>query len=518
MKIFLTTAVWGENYVDIFSQYSLASLLSKNNIPRLSSEHKLTLHLITTKADYQRLTKKSSFKIIKDLDLDVEVIVSFIEDVFASEKLVFGYSNKKYKFLSKLQNFAIKMSAKYDVIVFNYSDFVWGDGALLNIVTKLDEGFEAVLGFCMPVDLGKCKNELTSLSHKDGFLNVDNLTASKISISAMHREAMLRYWNAPIFTVTPTYLMWKVSDEEGVLLRAYHQTIFALKTSFFNKGFSENLGSSLDGYYSSLVVENSNYFIADNSESICVFSLYETIIDSRLVGQKTKNDSLRECLTCVVSEANRKLAIDHPIMLRTTNVSNRKKWDDVKHESMEILKDLHDDIVFNRAEHEKLYTLDADSEVSDGNIFIINLIKKIIINLGLSNDVVSIILKINRIFFKKKSNQNYSLKKLIICNFLAYVCRYKILNLYSELMLIRWFKELYKYIYLDHAIESQIDNFFSGLIFLEIEKLMKSGDINLAVNNLKFIDEKFNGLINHTDFIGFKYNCAAANNPFIGLY
>jgi hypothetical protein len=58
MKIFLTTAVWGEKYVDIFSQYSLASLLSKNNIPRLSSEHKLTLHLITTKADYQRLTKK----------------------------------------------------------------------------------------------------------------------------------------------------------------------------------------------------------------------------------------------------------------------------------------------------------------------------------------------------------------------------------------------------------------------------------------------------------------------------
>ena len=36
MKIFITTAIWGTKYVDIFLQYSLASLLSKNNIAQLS--------------------------------------------------------------------------------------------------------------------------------------------------------------------------------------------------------------------------------------------------------------------------------------------------------------------------------------------------------------------------------------------------------------------------------------------------------------------------------------------------
>ena len=95
MKIFITTAIWGSKYVDIFSQYSLASLLSKNNIPHLSSLHEITIHLITTKSDYQRLKNKKSFNSVKNLD--VKVRFSFIEDITGSEKPATGYTVKKYQ-------------------------------------------------------------------------------------------------------------------------------------------------------------------------------------------------------------------------------------------------------------------------------------------------------------------------------------------------------------------------------------------------------------------------------------
>jgi hypothetical protein len=94
-----TTSNWKFFDIDIFSQYSLASLLSKNNIPHLSSLHEITIHLITTKSDYQRLKNKKSFNSIKNLD--VKVRFSFIEDITGSEKPATGYTVKKYQFLDR---------------------------------------------------------------------------------------------------------------------------------------------------------------------------------------------------------------------------------------------------------------------------------------------------------------------------------------------------------------------------------------------------------------------------------
>lgn len=502
MKIFITTAIWGSKYVDIFLQYSLASLLSKNNIPQLSYLHEITIHLITTKFDYKRLQNIKSFKVI--IDFNVNIIFSFIEDITGNEKPATGYTVKKYKFLTNLQNYAIKMSDDYDVIIFNYADFVWGDNSLNNIILKIDDGHEAVLGFCMPVDLVKCADKLDSFIDEHGSLSVDNLTASKISISAMHREAMLRYWDAPLFSITPTYLMWKVNDGQGVLLRAYHQTIFALKTDFLKHNFDENIKSSLDGYYSSLVVENSNFFVATSSDTICIFSLYDTIIDSRLIAGKTKFDSLSECLKSVVSESNRKLAIDYPIMIKTSNSYNQKIWDDVKYDSEISLSELHNKITFNKIQHKELYTSDLEEDVSNTNIYLVNKFKTLLIFFGLSN--ILILSKIRYLMKIKKNKFRSFPLSFLLFKFFNYLNKIKFLNIYSELVISNWLKNLYHYIYIRFPIESKIDSYFANKIINELSILLKNGDIKKTLTNINEIEENVNNIFTQIDSVGFKYH------------
>jgi len=55
MKVFISTAIWGKSYIDIFAKYSLSSLFAPGNIPAASDKHEITLHITTTKKDLKLL-------------------------------------------------------------------------------------------------------------------------------------------------------------------------------------------------------------------------------------------------------------------------------------------------------------------------------------------------------------------------------------------------------------------------------------------------------------------------------
>ena len=62
-SILISNPVWGKKNCKIFCNYSLKSLLFKNNIPLLLKEKfKITLHILTKKEDLEIFRKNIFFK------------------------------------------------------------------------------------------------------------------------------------------------------------------------------------------------------------------------------------------------------------------------------------------------------------------------------------------------------------------------------------------------------------------------------------------------------------------------
>ena len=479
MKVFITTAVWGKSYIDIFAKYSLSSLYAPGNLPTIIKDHEITLHISTTKKDLMILKSYQIFRIIEKSAICLDI--DFIDEITNEKNPPIGVGGRKYKFLTSLQNHAIEKSKQHDLIIFNYSDFVWGDSSIGNMIKKCENGIDSVLGFCLPVDLNKCNLTLSRSTNDNGILSISNQESSRVAVNAMHREAMLRYWDSPVFTTTPTYLMWKVGSE-GVVLRAYHQTVLALKTQVFNEGFEKNEGSSLDGYYSTLIVKKGNFEVATDSSQVSVFSLYETVIDSRLIKWKTKKESMYECLRSIVTIEHRKLAEKYPILIKTTEITNPLLWDEMISQSSKVLTEMHRAVSFDQIAHNLLYLQSDPVETlysSDLSIQFINLIRRVIIKLGISEA------NYEKIVLLKKwliDHDGISRKRLLLV-FLGVLKKYKILGIYSEILIGKYFPRLHNKIFIYLAFESQVDQMSTRIMVKKINDLKDAGE----VNNLKEI-------------------------------
>ena len=344
MKVIISVALWGQRYVETFAGHSLASQLSPGNIPRVVSEHQLTYHIITTRRDAKRLKGHPNFR---RLVSSCEVVWDIIEDRgYDPWQIPADLDGEKYPFLSQLQNIAFERSLEHDVVVFNYADFIWADGALSHTIAMMQANVDAVLGFCPPVDTEKGKRALEQHRRQDADLSstltLPPRTAADIIIDNLHAEARLRLWDGPNFTSVPTYIMWPVADE-GLLVRAYHQTVLALRVKADDPWYRGGIRrGSLDGYFTAGLADRGGIVHAADSEQVLVFSLYETALNSGLHAGDSREKSVRKCLQMFVSEGQRRFA-ETPLLIKQ-RVTDAAEWGAVAQRSWGILSKFHEEV------------------------------------------------------------------------------------------------------------------------------------------------------------------------------
>jgi hypothetical protein len=340
MKVFLSVALWGRSYAETFVKYALASQLSPGNIPKLIENHKVTYHLVTTHDDAAWMRAQPNFRLLTDC---CEVIWDFIEDLgFLLDQIPTEKDGEKYPFMSRLQNIAFERSLEHDILVFNYADFIWADGSLLGTAELMEPDVDAVLTFCLPVDSCDGKQALDGLraSSGTGVLTIAPRVLAGIAVDHLHAEARLRMWDGPAFTTTPTYLLWPVGAE-GLVVRAYHQTVLALRVKSDDPDFRAGIRrGSLDGYFSAELADSGAIRFADDSEQVLVFSLYDAISDTRLHAGQTREKALKNCLRRSVS-AGQRLFADVPIRVKS-QFSDADAWSSVERRSQSILAKLHE--------------------------------------------------------------------------------------------------------------------------------------------------------------------------------
>jgi len=353
MKILISNALWGEGYCSIFTKYSLATLLSRGNIPKLAERSELTLHIVTTRRDRRRLLRDSALAEAKRY---AAIEWELIED-FVSHSPPVGPGGEKYPFLSALQNIAIKRSLDHDVIVFNYADFIWADGSLAHAVHTLmgsDEPRDAVFAFCLPVDRdsGVRALEQHRQASKPEVVELAPRHGAKIAAECIHREAKIRFWEeTPRFTNLPSYLIWRVGDQ-GLLMRSYHQSILAMRVRRDDPQYLQGiLRGSLDSSFGAQLAKRTSLAFATDTDRVLVFSLYHTPVDSRVPPGVTREMSLRSLLTGDVTPEQRPFA-ERPIFLRLRD-GNEALWNQVAAKSWEVLRHAQDTTPFNQAVYDK---------------------------------------------------------------------------------------------------------------------------------------------------------------------
>jgi hypothetical protein len=340
VKILVSVAVWGREYATTFAEYSLASQLSPNNIPRLAVEHDVTYHIVTTRRDAAWLREKQN---IVALEKFGNIIWDCFEDrgydPFFIPK---GLDEEKYPFLSRLQNLAFECSVDYDILVFNYADFIWADGSLYHSILLMNDGADALLGFCLPVDRDAGKPTLNRYRidrNASSSLDLPCRTAVGLAIDHMHREARLRIWGGKEFSSFPSYLLWRVG-EEGFVIRAYHQTVLALRVKANDPEYKKGIRrGSLDGYFTAVLAETGRVHHATDSDTVTVFSLYHTRVDSRITRHESREEALRQCLRDSISEGQRRFA-EIPIQFKRA-FSESSLWDRVTEDSCRTLLGIH---------------------------------------------------------------------------------------------------------------------------------------------------------------------------------
>lgn len=352
-RIFITAAIWGTSYIETFIRYNLATQMSPNNIPALASFCDVTYQFLTTPQDKTHLEQNPLFQEMASI---CTIDWRMLDELFPPES---RSNNDKYFFLSKLQNFSMQSAIGHDILIFNYADFVWADGSMRNLVQCFKPETDAILSFCLPVDqkTGSAALDQCAANEK-GCIALSPREATRIALDHMHRETRLRIWDAEHFTNNPTYILWQVA-QEGFLITAYHQTILAMRVEASNPFYYNGIvTNSLDGYYSAVLATNANIIHANDSDEIFIFSLYETLTNSRMDGTLSKNASLRDdmvyrTLKGSVSEGQRQLALA-PIRVYREKTDPRI-WDETEQRTIATLKAIHARTEFDPVAYIQMY-------------------------------------------------------------------------------------------------------------------------------------------------------------------
>ena len=339
MKILISVAAWGDAYTDAFANYSLASQLAPGNIAKCAQDHQITYQIITTRADAERLRSHVAINALEGL---CDVVWDHIEDYgYHAGRIPNGEATAKYTFLSKMQNTAIRRSLAFDVLVFNYADFIWADGSLTNAVTLMRDGIDGVLAFALPVDARSATKSLEAYRDGDArsAINIPPRAAAALAVDCLHREARLRFWNGPKFSERPTYLLWPVADE-GLIVRAYHQTVLTLRVRQNDPEYLRGIDrGTLDGFFSARLVEKGSFLCASDSDEIFAFSLHDAEINTALRCDQNREEALRAYLENGISAAQRHLAAI-PISVRTRE-PHPQIWRQIAEDSWRAIEPIH---------------------------------------------------------------------------------------------------------------------------------------------------------------------------------
>jgi hypothetical protein len=240
-QIYFVVVFWGEKFRNYFADFCLASLVSPNNIPFLSSPEargvKGKLLICTTKYDFNEIRKKPLYLL---LARHIEVELIDIGALETDERI------RQQLHMSKGHKAALKRCLTDKAYgSFLAPDMMLSDGSVRTLIGHVIKKTPCVLAPAFRFDLDKCYSRLLARGHlgPDQPLAVSARDFAAIAVESLHSE-MLRYeYDEPHFEESPISTIFRRPNRDLVIHTsswAVAAADFAYLESFSEHHFDEN--------------------------------------------------------------------------------------------------------------------------------------------------------------------------------------------------------------------------------------------------------------------------------------
>lgn len=224
----VSTNVWGEDYVNEFLEIGIESLLKEIREFDLLNENSFVLSINTDSNSIHEINAAIKNKIEKSEILFRTSVIRVLEHSKSLRHLT-GYNIGKYNIHSIAVNDEIKRSSENDVIIFNYSDFVWGNGSLRNLVQLFNsnDNIDIVLNHPLTIDKNK-QMDLRNIIYSD--LGITNQEITNISIDSAKWWYEKYEWLNHEGDSYQSLIYWPLNEKKNsYLFRGFHLNLLAVR-------------------------------------------------------------------------------------------------------------------------------------------------------------------------------------------------------------------------------------------------------------------------------------------------
>jgi hypothetical protein len=254
--------VWGRAYANLFTNVSLASRLSPNNLPAMPNNASSQAIIVTTNEDRAHIVRSSQFKALEKV---MEVVFLPLDRA----------TQAKYDLMSTGHRQGIEYVAGSGYCVFFAPDAIIADGSIKRLY-ELTRGGSQIVAGC-----GPCVNQAPFL--RDIALDPDRDTGQPLALSPRalvrlivrhlhnvlaHQKVDSRYYPSPA-----NACLWDAPKGDGLLARVLNMHPYLLDTRLITSS-TDLFNATLDWWLIPRALANANaYHVITDSDEFCVCGL-----------------------------------------------------------------------------------------------------------------------------------------------------------------------------------------------------------------------------------------------------
>lgn len=215
MRYHIITAVWGEQYTNIFLDLCVPNQLSPANLPALARLAEVTYKIYATSSELSRITHDPGIQKISSLTR-VEILATdhfFRQDLHPADLHLHQ--------MSMIHRISAASAMREDsAMIFLSPDSLWSDGFLTKIHEAALRGRKRmVMTFAPRTVMEKAVPDIKSRYNPiDGYLHFSNREIVRIGLKHMHPLMNACFVDSDIFPESPVHTLWKA--EGGFLGRS----------------------------------------------------------------------------------------------------------------------------------------------------------------------------------------------------------------------------------------------------------------------------------------------------------
>lgn len=229
--LYFIVVFWGKRYRNWFCRYTLASLLSPNNIPSLQGVRNCRFLICTTKSDWNALQREPLFHRLRKFIEPSLILLPPVTAATIRHKYVRMSLGHKL-----LTNNCFKDRA---IAIYTCPDTIIPDGCVKEANRLIQAGKRVVLCTAIRFEMDGVERDIRKggIRKPDQPLAVSRRQAVEIGLRNLHSESRAGEWDAPNFGELnprhfqnhfPTCCYWRMPREVGIVIFTHNWAPFAI--------------------------------------------------------------------------------------------------------------------------------------------------------------------------------------------------------------------------------------------------------------------------------------------------